>query len=221
MTVPDIKAVLFDLDGTLVDTAADLLGALDDLRAELVLPPLAAPLASAMAARGGRGILTLGLPELPDAAERLLSRYLQIYTSRIARLSRPYVGIEELLLRLQTRGARLAVVSNKPEGLVRQLIDQLGWNGYFGSLIGGDTLSVRKPAPDPVWRACEELDVAAACSVMVGDDRRDIESARAAGCALSIAAAYGYIEPQDSALSWGADRIAMKPAELQQFLDLI
>lgn len=220
MTLPAIKAVLFDLDGTLVDTAADLLGTLDDLRAELALPPLTAPLPPAMAARGGRGILTAGLPEIGDA-EQLLPRYLQIYTSRLARLSRPYDGIQELLVCLRAKGMRLAIVSNKPEGLARLLVDQLDWRQYFGSVVGGDTLAVRKPAPDPVWRACEELGVAAASCVMVGDDRRDIESARAAGCALSIAAAYGYIEAQDSALNWHADRVVTRPPDLHQMLDLI
>lgn len=214
-----IQAVLFDLDGTLVDTAADLLGTLADLRTELGLPALPAPLPAAVAARGGRGILSLGLPEIPDAAERWLPRYLEVYTDRLARLSRPYPGVEALLQRLQARGTRLAIVSNKPEALARRLIAALGWERVFGSLIGGDTLSVRKPAPEPIWHACAALGVSADRSLMVGDDRRDIESARAAGCAGAIVAAYGYIEADDSPLRWQADRIAAQPADLQQLLD--
>lgn len=218
MSASPLRAVLFDLDGTLIDTAADLLGTLDDLRAELGLSPLAQPLLPAMAARGGRGILRLGFPEDPQAPERWLPRYLQIYSSRLARLSRPYPGAEALLQRLQAGGIALAIVSNKPEALARQLLSDLGWLDRFGSLIGGDTLPVRKPAADPVLRACFELGVPATGSVMVGDDLRDIEAARAAGCALAIAAAYGYLEEPESVSSWRADYIATSACDLDRLL---
>ncbi len=110
-----LKAVLFDLDGTLIDTAADLLGTLDDVRAELGLPACAAALPPAVAARGGRGILSLGFPDDPTAADRLLPRYLQLYAGRLARCSRPYAGVDQLLCGLAGRGILCGIVTNKPE----------------------------------------------------------------------------------------------------------
>lgn len=214
-----LKAVLFDLDGTLIDTAADLLGTLDDVRAELGLPPSAHALPAAVAARGGRGILSLGFPDDPGAADRLLPRYLEIYGARLARCSRPYPGVDALLTLLAGRGIASGIVTNKPEALARRLLDELGWSGRFAVLVGGDTLAVRKPAPEPVWHACTTLGLAPRQTAMVGDDLRDIAAGRAAGCALTIAAAYGYLERPDEVHAWGADAIAAAPSALAAVLD--
>lgn len=209
-----IRAVLFDLDGTLIDTAADLLGTLDDVRAELGLPPCAASLPPAVAARGGRGILTLGFPEDPQAVERLLPRYLELYGARLARLSRPYAGIEAMLDALAERGVPVGIVTNKPQALATALLRQIGWGARFGVLVGGDTLAVRKPAPEPVWHACVALGIAPAQAAMVGDDERDIQAGRAAGCGLTIAAAYGYLEPGVRAADWAADVTVATPMQV-------
>ena len=231
MSGAGIGAVLFDLDGTLVDTAEDLLGALDDLRAQLGLPPCADSLPPAIAARGGRGIIALGFPDDAGAAERYLASYLRLYQARIAQLSRPYPGIEELLAMLEQRGIAVGIVTNKPEALARELLTALGWHErapgtdlaggsatQFGVLVGGDTLPVRKPAPDPIWEACKLLGVDPASSIMVGDDLRDIASARAAGCAHSIAVSYGYIEDPRAIGAWGADSVVATPAQLSSRL---
>lgn len=209
-----LTAVLFDLDGTLVDTAADLLGTLDDVRAELGLPACASALPAAVAARGGRGILSLGFPDDPTAADRLLPRYLEIYATRLARCSRPYAGVDELLHLLADRGIACGIVTNKPELLARRLLDELGWSKRFAVLVGGDTLAVRKPAPEPVWHACAVLELSPQQTAMVGDDLRDVAAGRAAGCAFTVAAAYGYLEQPDTVNDWGADCIAVDPAAL-------
>jgi phosphoglycolate phosphatase len=171
-----------------------------------------------VAARGGRGILALGFPDDPAAIERLLPRYLALYATRLTRGSRPYAGVDELLSALAARGIASAIVTNKPEALARRLLDELGWSQRFAAMVGGDTLAVRKPAPEPVWHACSALGLSPAQTAMVGDDRRDIEAGRAAGCALTVAAAYGYLEEPDEVHDWGAGRIVAGPEELQALL---
>lgn len=214
-----LKAVLFDLDGTLIDTAADLIGALDDVRADLGLSPCAATLPPAVAARGGRGLLTLGFPDDPLAVERLLPRYLELYARRLARLSRPYAGVAEALDQLQAAGIAAAIVTNKPEALARQLLAELGWSARFVALVGGDTLGQRKPHPDPIWHACRALGVAVEATIMVGDDERDVAAGRAAGCAMTVAAAYGYLEQPELITGWGADHIVDEPMALGRLLE--
>jgi phosphoglycolate phosphatase len=208
MSLPSgLAAVLFDLDGTLVDTAPDLIGALDEMRADAGLPMLGASLPAALAARGGRGLLALGFPDDPDAPERLLPEYLRRYRARLLRASMPYPGIEALLDELAGRGVALAVVTNKPETLARELIEGLGWQDRFRALVGGDTLPVRKPDPAPLLHALAQLGCAPALAAMVGDDRRDIEAGERAACGLRLAVGYGYIEATDCASRWGAHAV--------------
>ena len=217
-----LAAVLFDLDGTLVDTAPDLIGALDEMRADAGLPMLGASLPPAVAARGGRGLLALGFPDDPDAPEKLLPEYLRRYRARLLCASKPYPGIEALLDALAGRGVAIAVVTNKPEGLARELIAGLGWQDRFMALVGGDTLPVRKPDPAPVLHALAQLRRAPAHAAMVGDDRRDIEAGERAACGLRLAVGYGYIETTDCASRWGADAVlADVPALTRALLDAI
>jgi|CXWL01.1.fsa_nt_gi phosphoglycolate phosphatase len=244
MTARTVAAVLFDLDGTLIDTAGDLLGALDDLLIEMGLPVCASTLPAALAARGGRGIIACGFRDDPDAPDRYLARYLELYEARIAQCSRPYAGIEEMLSDLADRGIQLGIVTNKPEALARRLLAELGWQVVereggapapllslpranaddqprrsaalpcFDVLVGGDTLSVRKPAPEPIWHACSELGIEPDQTLMVGDDLRDIDSGKAAGCLANFAVAYGYVEDAEAIVDWGADRVVGTPAQL-------
>ncbi len=223
MSAPSgLAAVLFDLDGTLVDTAPDLIGALDEVRAEAGLPGLGASLPPAVAARGGRGLLALGFPADPEAPERLLPEYLRRYRARLLRASKPYPGIETLLDELAGRGVAIAVVTNKPEGLARELLEGLGWQDRFAALVGGDTLSVRKPDPAPILHALAQIGQTPARAAMVGDDRRDIEAGLRAACRLRLAAGYGYIEATDCASQWGADAVlADVPALARTLLDAV
>lgn len=220
MIADRFDAVLFDLDGTLADTAPDLIGALQQLRRESGLPPVdPAPLRAA-ASQGAPRILALGLAEL-DEAERaaLRPRYLEIYAARCWRDSRSFDGIEACLARIESAGKRWGVVTNKVEQLARSVICQAGWESRAGCLVAGDSTPRPKPAADPVLAACRALGVAPARAAMVGDDRRDVEAGRAAGT-FTVVAAWGYLPAGESPDDWGADRVADSPAELLAWLDV-
>jgi phosphoglycolate phosphatase len=132
----------------------------------------------------------------------LKARYLELYVEFIACESKVFEGINSLLERLKREQMPWGIVTNKPQAMSQSLLAALKLSP--GVLIGGDTLSVNKPHPEPVLAACRALGVAPNLAVMIGDDRRDIEAGRAAGCA-TVACAYGYVESAQEAASWGAD----------------
>jgi N-acetyl-D-muramate 6-phosphate phosphatase len=212
-----VEGVLFDLDGTLVDSAPDLVAAMQRLCRELAKAEPDADAVRNVVSKGGRAMLRRGLPDLDDQHyEELLPRFLDIYASDIASLSRPYEGVEALIAAIEARGMRWGVVTNKPGWLARPLIDRLGWAQRSAALVSGDCLPVRKPDPAPVLRACELAGVAPARSIYVGDDRRDIDAGRAAGL-VTIAAAWGYLDGEDPH-SWQADWVAASASDLQRAL---
>ena len=208
------RAVLFDLDGTVVDTAPDLCAAANAMRARLDLAPL--PLADfrPTVSRGSRAMLAVALPHLDAAArEAWVGPFLQSYAEAIAIHSRLFDGIGEVLDAIERDGACWGIVTNKPEGLARTLVRELGLSGRCAVLVGGDTLPQRKPDPQPLWFACDQLGIAATHAVYVGDDARDVEAARAAGM-RAIAVAWGYRDPSDDIDAWGADRVLAQPLDL-------
>lgn len=212
-----VEGVLFDLDGTLVDSAPDLVTAMQRLCRELAAAEPDAEAVRNVVSKGGRAMLRRGLPDLDDQRyEELLPRFLDIYATDIASLSRPYAGVESLIAAIEARGLRWAVVTNKPGWLARPLLERLGWTQRSAALVSGDCLPVRKPDPAPVLRACELAGVAPERSVYVGDDRRDIEAGRAAGL-ITVAAAWGYLDGEDP-LSWQADWVAASAFDLQRAL---
>jgi len=218
MSQPRFDAVLFDLDGTLADTAPDLIGALQRLRREIGLPPADPVPLRAVASRGAPKILELGLPEL-DKSKRsaVRSRYLELYASRCWCDSRAFDGIEACLDLIEAAGQRWGIVTNKVEALARSVIRRAGWEARAGCLIGGDSTPCPKPAADPVLAACRALGVAPARAVLVGDDRRDVEAGRAAGT-YTVAAAWGYIPAGERPAAWGADELLATPAALLAWL---
>lgn len=212
-----VEGVLFDLDGTLVDSAPDLVAAMQRLCRELAAAEPDADAVRNVVSKGGRAMLRRGLPDLDDQRyEELLPRFLDIYASDIASLSRPYAGVDALIAAIEARGLRWGVVTNKPGWLARPLIDSLGWAQRSAALVSGDCLPVRKPDPAPVLRACELAGVAPERSIYVGDDRRDIEAGRAAGL-VTVAAAWGYLDGEDPH-SWRADWVAASALDLQRAL---
>ena len=214
------RAVLFDLDGTLVDTAPDLCNAVNHVLAGL--GRAAVPLARLreVVSKGGRAMLAVALPDLDDAArDELLPPFLARYAEALAVESEPFTGVPALLDALDARGVRWGIVTNKPEALAAGVVAGMGWVARCAVLVGGDTLPRRKPDPAPLHLACERLGIDPARCLYVGDDERDVQAARAAGMP-SAAALWGYRLPGEDPLQWGADHAAAVPADLHAIAGL-
>src|SRR4051794_4848016 len=189
-----LKAVLCDLDGTLVDSAEDILVALNALLSELGLRRIDLPAIKMMIGDGVTNLLERALAATggdPALAGALVPRFLAHYEPTAARSTRPYPGVPETLTALKARGLRIAVVTNKLEAVSREILEALALAELVDLLVGGDTLPERKPHPAPVLFALDRLGVAPGEAVMVGDNHHDVTAARAAGV-RAIAVTYGY-----------------------------
>ncbi|MGK0673972.1 MAG: phosphoglycolate phosphatase [Halothiobacillaceae bacterium] len=211
----NLEAILFDLDGTLVDTAPDMAGALNTMRAEHDLPALPFDVIRPWVSYGAGALVKLGFgQDLPaERLETLRLRYLDIYAARLCAESTLFPGMAEVLAALEAKGHAWGVVTNKPSFLTEPLLEGLGLRQRAGCIVSGDTLPSRKPDPAPVRHACALLGLPAANCVMVGDAERDIAAARAAG-SPSIAAAFGYVLDDDDPYTWGADAVVGHAREL-------
>jgi len=208
------ELVLFDLDGTLVDSAPDFLATLDVLRAERGVPPMTLAELRPHVSKGARAMLAASFPDLPsEEREPLIPRFLAIYEQELARHGAAFNGVEPLLQAIEADGSRWGIVTNKPEYLARLLLPRLGWETRCAVLLGGDSLPVRKPDPEPLLHAARQLGVAPAACVYVGDDERDIVAARAAAMP-SVVALWGYRLEDDDPLAWQADRMVASPHDL-------
>ena len=208
------RSVLFDLDGTLLDSAPDLLAAANALLAERGRDALTLEQLRPVVSKGSRAMLGVAFPKLLAAArDALIPDFLRQYETLIGRHSQPFDGIAALLQRLEDAGCVWGIVTNKPEYLARLILPQLGWERRCAVLIGGDTLAERKPHPLPLQVAAQRLGLAPAQIAYVGDDERDILAARAAGMA-SVAVLWGYRLDGEDPLAWRADELVAAPAEL-------
>jgi 2-phosphoglycolate phosphatase len=208
------RLVLFDLDGTLLDSAPDFVATLNRMRAQQQLPPMPMEALRPHVSRGARAMLTAGFASLdPSAIDALIPPFLQIYQQELSRHGHPFDGIESLLAAIESAGSRWGIVTNKPEYLARQLLPLLGWETRCAILIGGDTLAARKPDPLPLLHCAQVLDERIDDCVYIGDDERDIAAARAAGMP-SIAALWGYRLHDDDPMTWNADARADTPEQL-------
>lgn len=190
------RAVVFDLDGTLVDTAPDLVGALNDLLEALKLPPITIAQGRAASGRGGRSLIQVGHEQAgiqltEDQITALYPRYLEHYASRYAVDSAVYPGVEALLDHLEAEGWRLGICTNKPERFAEGLMASLGLRGRFGALLGADTLPVRKPDPRHLIETLERLGVEPDRGILLGDTDTDLKTARAAGVPVALTS-FGY-----------------------------
>ena len=215
------KCVLFDLDGTLVDTAPDLGLAANLVREEQGLAPLPLSVYRPSASGGARGLLKVALgmsmdhPDYPQRKERFLVHY----RANLSRGSCLFPGVAEMLSALEHAGVRWGVVTNKVSSLSQPLMDDLGLTPRSACLISGDSTPKPKPAPEPLLLASKLVGVAARDCLYVGDDERDILSGRAAHM-RTAAAGWGYMGDKPDPNSWSADVILDTPAELAQLLEL-
>ena len=200
--------VLFDLDGTLVDSAPDLAQAANRVLADHGRAPVAYERLRQVVSKGGRAMLAVSFPDLSDEQrEPLLPVFLRYYGEALAEHSTLFDGVENLLAALDARGVRWGIVTNKPEGLARGVVEGFGWRQRCAVLVGGDTLPTRKPDPAPLLHACVQLGVAPGDALYVGDDLRDVQAAKAAGMPC-VAALWGYREDGDDPLRWQAEFVA-------------
>ncbi len=210
-----IEAVLFDLDGTLVDTAPDMGGALNNLMIEEGLESLPLDSIRPYVSQGGLVLTRMGFGgKVPEAEiESLRQRFLQHYHTIVADQSRLFEGYETILTELEARFIPWGIVTNKPEWLTLPLLEQLGLASRVGVVIGGDTLEHRKPHPLPLQVAADRLQVDCKNCVYVGDDERDVVAGKAAGM-KTLVATYGYIEDGTSIEAWDADGSIDQPGDL-------
>ncbi len=209
--------VAFDLDGTLVDSAPDLTAALNFALRQFDRGEVTEAMVRGMIGRGVRVLIEQGLGATGDVSPELIDEvlpvYLQYYLAHIADGTRPYEGVEPALTLLREQGARLAMCTNKPEGHTRKLLTALGWTEYFASVIGGDTLPVRKPDAMPLLEAVARAGGGAA--VLVGDSITDVETARAARLPC-VVLSHGFRDRPAEEL--GADRVIERFADLVSML---
>lgn len=209
-----LRAVLFDLDGTLADTAADLCGAANAMRVDAGRDPL--PLADfrPWVSRGGRAMLEIAFPDWDEATRAArLPEFLARYADQVCVHSRLFAGMDDVLLAIEDAGWRWGIVTNKPIALAVPVVAGLGLESRCAVLLGGDSLAERKPHPLPLLTACERMAIDTGGALYVGDDLRDVQAARAAGMPV-IAAGWGYIPPGESAADWQADLVLQEPRHL-------
>ncbi|WP_172204324.1 phosphoglycolate phosphatase [Niveibacterium sp. COAC-50] len=215
MTQAPTCCVLFDLDGTLADTAPDLGAALNRVLEEEGLAPLPMEVTRPVTSQGVRGLLRVGLGIGPDDTnyQTLAQRVLKHYAAGICRHTRLFDGMPGVLATLESRGIKWGIVTNKHARFTEPLIDALGLMQRAACVISGDSAAHPKPHPAPLLMACERANVAPTHSIYVGDDLRDIQAGKAAGM-CTIAAAWGYLGEGEAIHEWGADHIAPTPEAL-------
>jgi N-acetyl-D-muramate 6-phosphate phosphatase len=213
------RAMLFDLDGTMLDTAPDMGGALNRLLDEEGRAPLSAAVIRPVVSHGAARLVKLGFPGADgDEFERLRLRFLDLYSRHLAVETLPFPGLLDLLDELERRSVPWGVVTNKPGWLTDPLLDQLRLSARAGCVVSGDTVAERKPHPLPLLHAAGLIRVAPAACVYVGDAERDIQAGRAAGM-RTVVAAYGYLGDDDSPASWNATGIVDHPQQLLSWVD--
>ncbi|BAP41054.1 N-acetylmuramic acid 6-phosphate phosphatase MupP [Pseudomonas sp. 21LCFQ02] len=215
-----LRAVLFDMDGTLLDTAPDFIAICQAMLAERGFAPVDDKLIRDEISGGAKAMVsaTFGLSPSAPEFEALRLEFLERYQHNCAVHSRLFDGMAELLADIEKAGLIWGVVTNKPVRFAAPIMEQLGLAQRSALLICPDHVTHSKPHPEPLILACSRLDLDPASVLFVGDDLRDIESGRDAGT-RTAAVRYGYIHPNDNPNHWGADVVVDHPLQLRQVLD--
>ncbi len=214
------KAVLFDLEGTLLDTAPDMAGALNVLRNLEGLAELPFSDIRPHVSHGAARLIEIGFSCTEGARfDDLRSRFLELYRHDLAARTRLFPGLEPVLDGMDVMGISWGIVTNKPAWLTEPLVDALGLRPRLRCIVSGDTLPRRKPHPDPLLHAARQMGCVPAECLYVGDAERDVLAGRAAGMRM-IVAGFGYIGPGEDPSAWQADAIVAEPAELALHLGM-
>ena len=220
MAVSSIHAVLFDLDGTLVDSAPELGAAADKMRVDRGLPSLPLAQYRPMAGAGARGMLGVAFgitPDMPDFAA-LREEFFRNYEARMLLNTHVFEGVAELIGSLQNQQLAWGIVTNKSKRFTEPLVRSIDVFSSAGAVVSGDTTPFSKPHPEPLFEAARRLELDPARCIYVGDDERDIIAGRAAGM-RTVAATYGYMGATSDAALWRADGAIDSPAALLQWLN--
>ena len=214
-----IRAVLFDLDGTLVDSAPDLAGAADKMRLKRGLASLEYAKYRPLCGAGARGMLQVAFEIGPDHAdyESLREEFFSNYQACMLDNTHAFEGVAPLIAALQTRSMQWGVVTNKSERFALPLTTAMPLFASSGVIVGGDTTPYSKPHPEPLLEAARRLGVAPGLCLYVGDDERDVVAGKAAGMG-TVAATYGYLGSALDVADWRADAQINSPIELLQLL---
>jgi 2-phosphoglycolate phosphatase len=215
-----VRSILFDLDGTLLDTAPDLAFALNAVAQEEGLKPLPVHALKPLISGGAAAMVRFAFGGRPDDAEftRVLQRMLAIYREHIADQTRFFSGMEAVIDEIERRQLPWGIVTNKLGWLTDPLLRALELDHRPGCVISGDTTQYRKPHPQPMLEACRRLDRQPGDCVYVGDALRDVEAGRQAGMS-TLVALYGYLADTDQPRDWGATGLIAEPADLLRWLD--
>lgn len=214
-----VRGVLFDLDGTLIDSAPDLAGAANRLRADHGLPPLLLAQLRPMVGSGARGMVGVAFGVAPgdQRFEPLRDAFLAHYEAGLLERTHPFEGVEEMLSALEGAGIPWGIVTNKATRFTTPIVAGLGLARRAAVVVCGDTTPHAKPHPEPLWHAARAMGLAPEGMVYVGDDLRDAQAARAAGMAM-VAATWGYLGVGESVHAWGADVLLDAPNQLTDWL---
>ena len=208
--MPDLEAasavttLLFDLDGTLVDSATDLATSVNLLRQEHDLPPLDIDTVRSYVGDGATMLIRRAMPDGEFKVEQL-HRFLELYSHHLVEVTCPYPGITDFLEK--HRRMKMAVVTNKPEGLSRRLLDRLDLSRYFSAVIGGDSFDTKKPSAEPLLAALDQLGSTPDEAVMIGDHHTDLHAGTAAGVATCFCT-WGLGNAGDATATWRVDSVS-------------
>jgi len=213
-----LRAVLFDLDGTLLDTAPDMVGALNALRAEELRAPLPYEAIRSSVSHGAARVVKAGFPEADaETSLQLQRRFLEIYRAALSRETRLFAGMDQVLEALASWRIKSGIVTNKPGWLTEPLLLELGLSERFACVVSGDTVAERKPHPLPLLHAAALVEVSPGECIYVGDAERDVQAAHAAAMP-ALVANYGYLRTDEDSTRWGGDGYLQRPLDLLDWI---